>query len=373
MLKKLLSKLNIISFCIITLVACLGLGVDFSFTKTYAVTTCPDIFNKVVQILAPTTGSVLDEDSTTPIYVHLSGRPSGFSVEGGGLVVVSLGDVKCDGKFVESPCKVAGIKEGDIIIKAEGETLTSGERLIDIINSKNGALCNLEIVRNGEHKIISVKPLKDDLALSYRIGVWVRDSSVGVGTITYVTEEGLFSALGHPISDSDTETIMPVGDGGIYKCSIVGVKKGARGTPGELKGLFLKNNNKIGVITENSKNGIKGLFNSTEEAKKYCNPELTEVSKRSEVKTGRATILSTVDGTTPEEYEIEIIKTNHINSSGNRCMVIRITDEKLLEKTNGIVQGMSGSPVIQNGKLVGCVTHVFINDPTKGFADFVQI
>lgn len=373
MFKKILSKFNIIIICFVAIIVCSVIGVDFSFSQTKAVANCPDIFNKFIQILSPTSVTFEETASVEPVYVHISGRPVGFSIDGGGLVVVSLGDIKCNGEFVDSPCKVAGIREGDIIIKAEGEVTYSGERLIDIVNSKSGAVCNIEIIRNGEHKIIPVKPIKDDLALSYRIGVWVRDSSVGVGTITYVTDNGLFSALGHPVSDADTSTIMPVGNGSIYKCSIVGVKKGTRGTPGELKGLFLKNNNKIGVITENSKNGIKGVFNSVEESKKYCDSELVEVANRSEVKTGKASIISSVDGTTPSEYSIEIIKTNHINSSGNRCMVIRITDEKLLNKTNGIVQGMSGSPVVQKGKLIGCVTHVFINDPTKGFAEFISL
>ena len=144
-------------------------------------------------------------------------------------------------------------------------------------------------------------------------------------------------------------------------------------SPGELKGLFLKNNNKIGVITENDKRGIRGRFTSVELSKKYAENELVEVAKKSDVTPGSAKILSTVDGSTPVEYNIDIVKTNHINSNGNRCMVIKITDAKLLEQTNGIVQGMSGSPVIQNGRLVGCVTHVFINDPTKGFAEFIAV
>ena len=334
---------------------------------------CPDvIFSKIVNFLVPNNASSNTTTNKERQRVYVSGKPIGFSIEGGGVVVVTMGEIKKNGNYIESPCKKAGIKAGDVIVKAEGVDVTSGERLIDIVNTRNGQPVELVIMRGDEEKHISVIPEKDDLALSYRIGVWVRDNSVGVGTITYIADDGSFSALGHPVTDNDTQTIMPLGYGNIYKCSIVGVRKGERGKPGELKGLFLKNNNNIGEITENTENGIKGRFNSEENMNKYITSDLVEVAFKSEVKPGKAEILSTIDGTEPTAYEVEIIKTNHINSSGNRCMVIKIVDKQLLEKTNGIVQGMSGSPLLQDGKIVGCVTHVFINDPTKGFAEFID-
>lgn len=375
MFKKYLVKLNILMITLVTVLVSF-VATNFCCVNCGIVADgyCPDgIFSKFIKFLSPVASESVIEESKEKSFVYLSGRPIGFSLECGGVVVVSTGDIKSNGNYIESPCKLAGIKEGDIIIKAEGQSISSGERLIDIVNSKNGAICELEVLRGNENKKFKVQPIKDDLALSYRIGVWVRDNSAGVGTITYVTSDGYFSALGHPIQDCDTGTIMPIGEGSIYKCSIVGIKKGERGTPGELKGLFLKNNNKIGVITENDKRGIRGRFTSVELSKKYAENELVEVAKKSDVTPGSAKILSTVDGSTPVEYNIDIVKTNHINSNGNRCMVIKITDAKLLEQTNGIVQGMSGSPVIQNGRLVGCVTHVFINDPTKGFAEFIAV
>lgn len=376
MLKKYLFRLNIIMIAL-AIIFCSTLSASYNFSAGIkrAGCCCPDnVFSKILKFIAPTVSTEsLVQEPDARAFVHLSGRPIGFALEGGGVVVVSLGDVKNNGKFIESPCKLAGLKEGDVIVKAEGQNIGSGERLIDIVNQNNGKSCELEVLRNKEQRKFTVQPMWDDLALSYRIGVWVRDCSAGVGTITYITDDGFFSALGHPIQDGDTGTIMPIGTGSIYKCSIVGVKKGERGNPGELKGLFLKTNNKIGTITQNDNNGIRGKMLSPEISAKYAEPKLIEVAKKSDVTPGSAKILSTVDGSNPEEYSIDIIKTNHINSNGNRCMVIKITDSNLLEKTNGIVQGMSGSPVIQNGRLVGCITHVFVNDPTKGFAEFIAV
>ncbi len=347
-----------------------GVNADFFANASES---CPkDFFNKII--------NVFNKHSSEPIQdpelrqsVFISGKPLGFVIDGGGVVVVSMGEVKVNGNFVPSPCESAGIKSGDVIFKANNLEVTSGERLIDIVNEAKGMSCELGILREEEEIKINVTPLYDSIALSYRLGIWVRDNSVGVGTVTYVTQDNGFSALGHPVSDVDTGTIMPVGTGKVYKCSIVGVKRGQRGEPGELKGLFLKSSNNVGTIDVNNKNGIRGKFKNSEVADAFKSDALFEVAFEKEVMPGKAQIYTTVDGSSPKYYDIEIIKTNHVNSDGRKCMVIKITDKKLLEVTNGIVQGMSGSPVIQNGRLVGCVTHVFINDPGKGFAEFISI
>lgn len=333
--------------------------------------TCPSGFlKKAIEKIFPDASQTNLGENDQPRFVHISGRPMGFTIDGGGVVVVSLGEIKQGGKYIESPCKKAGIKLGDILVQAEGQDITSGERLIDIINSRNGQACDLKVIRDGDELHLSVEPSYDEIALSYRLGVWVRDSSMGVGTLTYIDEQGNFGALGHPVCDIDTGTIMPVGDGRVYNCSIVGVKKGQKGEAGELKGLFLKSGEPIGSITKNTNNGLGGMIYNY---KNFCEDELVEVMPRTKVKVGKAQIYTTIEGSDPKKYDIEIIKTNHLSTSGEKCMVIKITDNVLIEKTGGIVQGMSGSPVLQDGKFVGCVTHVFINDPSKGFAEFVQI
>ncbi len=370
MFKKILLYFNYI--VLIVLIGLTPASYNFTNAKTTYNQNCPkEFFSKFISLFSSNTSEV----ANTPIErrnVYISGKPMGFMLDGGGVVVVSMGEIKVGENFVVSPCEKAGIKAGDVIVSAEQQKVTSGERLIDIVNKKRGGECELEVLRNNETLIIKITPLYDDIALSYRLGVWVRDNAVGVGTVTYVTQDNKFSALGHPVSDSDTGTIMPIGEGKVYKCSVVGVKKGERGNPGELKGLFLKGANTIGSISSNSKLGIQGSFNSEEIANQFKSSELYEVAFASDVTPGSAKIYTTIDGATPEYYNIEIVKTNHINSEGQKCMVIKITDENLLQKTNGIVQGMSGSPIIQNGRLVGCVTHVFINDPTKGFAEFIK-
>lgn len=333
---------------------------------------CPRKFiEKVKQIVMPIK-DVEEQENIEREFVYISGKPIGFSIDGDGVVVVSMGEIKTKTGYEMSPCESAGIKIGDIIKKAEGISVTSGERLIDIINSRDGGLCKLELERDKKLIFIDVLPLFDEISLSYRLGIWVRDSAVGIGTVTYVTQDGGFSALGHPVADVDTSTIIPVGSGDVYKCSVVGVKKGERGEPGELKGLFLKSSNKIGHLNDNDECGITGQFDTEKNAEMFKSGELTEVALPKDVRNGSAKVLTTIDGFTPVWYEIEIIKTNHINNYGNKCMVIRITDKELLSKTNGIVQGMSGSPVVQDGRLIGCITHVFVNDPGKGFADFID-
>ncbi len=366
-------KFFIVNFLIVAIVGLLPVINTSNFNVVMSGNICPsNIIDKIFQLVKPDS-KIKETEVIERFKVHVSGRPIGFSIDADGVVVVSMGEIKTSSGFINSPCEVSGIKPGDIIKRVNGVEITSGERLIDVVNSKPGEVCNIELNRKGETMYVDVCPIYDEFALSYRLGVWVRDNSVGVGTVTYVTQDNCFSALGHPVTDADTSTILPVGVGRTFKCSIVGVKKGIKGEPGELKGLFLKTSNEVGSILSNTTTGIRGQFVSSETSEMFKDLELTEVALRKEVSVGDASIYTTIDGNTPKLYNIEIIKTNHINSYGNKCMVIRITDKELLTKTGGIVQGMSGSPILQNGKLIGCVTHVFINDPSKGFADFIDL
>ena len=180
-----------------------------------------------------------------------------------------------------------------------------------------------------------------------------------------------FGALGHPVCDIDTGTMMPVSTGNIFKCNIVGLKKGEKGSAGELKGLFLRNGSIFGSLDKNLTKGVFGTFNN--KFIDFVSSDVVEVADRSEIKSGKASIRCTVDGYTPEDYEIEIVKAYFQSNSDTKSMFIRVTDKRLIERTGGIIQGMSGSPIIQNGKLVGAVTHVFVSDPTKGYGIFADL
>lgn len=333
---------------------------------------CPGFFEKVVDFFK---GGLKKEEAVAPIVeesVYVSGYPIGFSIETNGVVVVSLGEIYTNNGYVESPSKKAGIKEGDIIIMVEDSKVSGSDDLINAVNDfvKQKSVVNITLNRDGEERVVVVEPYLDDLANAYRLGLWVRDSAIGVGTLTYIKKDGTFSALGHPVADADTNTVMPVGNGKIYRCSIIDIKKGVKGVPGELKGLFLKSSSEIGIINENKRNGIGGKFCNEEDIEKYTYKEVGVLSPN-KVKAGKVKIISTIDGGTPSLYDAEIIKTNYAVGGGAKCMVIKITDSRLLSETGGIVQGMSGSPVVQDGKLIGCITHVFINDPTKGFVEYI--
>jgi len=297
------------------------------------------------------------------IKVYLGGYPLGFTFNCDGVLVVAISNEN-----------TSNLSEGDIIKKIENFKVFSVENISEILNEKLDASkkLNLTILRKNEEQQATIKPIFDSVSKKYKLGLWIRDDAAGVGTITYVRKDNLrFGALGHPVCDIDTGSIMPVSNGNIYKCNIVGYKKGTKGNPGELKGLFLRNGSVYGELDKNKKSGVYGTFEN--EKLDFVNEKEVEVADRSEVKSGKATIRCTVDGYEPQEYEIEIVKTYFQTGRETKSMFIRVTDKDLLERTGGIVQGMSGSPIIQNGKLVGAVTHVFVSDPTKGYGIFADL
>ena len=304
----------------------------------------------------------LDFDKKEKVHVYLGGYPLGFTINCKGVIVVAISN--------ESKNE---LKPGDIITKIEGEEILSVSQILSIINSEKykGKEVKLEFVRNGNINSIQFLPVYDDLQKMYKLGIWVRDNAAGVGTLTYIRKDNLrFGALGHPVCDIDTGSLLPAKDGNIFKCNIVGYKKGTKGSAGELKGLFLRNSSMLGELDVNNEYGVYGNFDK--DFIENFNSELVEVAGRSEVKSGKATIRCTIDGTLPKDYEIEIVKTYFQSSKSNKSMFIRVTDEELLKTTGGIVQGMSGSPIIQNGKFVGAVTHVFVSDPTKGYGIYAD-
>lgn len=259
-----------------------------------------------------------------------------------------------------------GIEIGDIILEVNGTKIESNDELIKFVNESNGNNLDLKINRQGKEFNTSVTPNYDNLANAYKLEMWVKDSSAGVGTITfYDKKSGKFGALGHAVTETKENYILPITSGGITKTEIYSVKKGIAKVPGELKGTLT--NDTLGDIAGNTDKGVYGKVYDTSS----INKESIEVLPKSKIKEGKASIFCTLDDNEIKEYSIEIEKVL-LTSSGNKNMIIKITDEKLLEKTGGIIQGMSGSPIVQDGKLVGAVTHVFLNDPTKGYGVFIE-
>ncbi len=303
---------------------------------------------------------------TTEKYLVPCGTPFGIKMLTAGVVVVGLTPVETENGTV-SPAKNSGLKEGDIIISVNGEKISSFTDLSGKISASNGEKVSLLIRRKGKEMKISVSPVKNLADGVYRCGIWARDSSAGIGTVTfYDAVNGRFGGLGHPICDVDTGEILPLSSGEIVPVTILDVEKGVAGDPGELKGTFISNIT-VGTLYENSQTGVYGQLRN-----KPIENEPLPVCLKQDVKVGNAEILSTVSGRTPKSYKIEIEKINLSSSSPTKNMVVKITDPELLEITGGIVQGMSGSPIIQNGRLVGAVTHVFVNDPTRGYGIFVE-
>lgn len=356
---------------------------SFTVADSFSADTGSPFFNCVCDSDAVSTGSTLTQtysaqiklfnfvpvkNSTVTVvnrrYVTPGGQPFGLRIFTDGVVVTGVGSVPVDGGTAY-PAKKAGIKQGDIIKKINGTSVTSNQDITRLVENCDGKALSVELIHNGKDKKVSLLPAKQSADGKYRIGLWVRDSSAGVGTVTFVDNTtGLFAGLGHAICDVDTGDAMPLRTGDIVGATIRGCVKGTSGTPGELCGVF--STGVIGELFINSSKGVYGILNETEKKAKRIPVALSE-----EVKVGKAEVISTVSGTTPDYYEIEIVKI-YKSDGEEKNMVIKVTDEDLLKKTGGIVQGMSGSPIIQNGMLVGAVTHVFVNDPQQGYAIFAE-
>lgn len=290
---------------------------------------------------------------------YVGGMPAGFTLGVGGAQIIGLSQVMGEtGSF--SPAAKAGLKTGDVIERVSGVRVHTTSELNEAIGRCGGKEVTLYIRRRGETADVAVRPVKDKVTGRFKIGVLARDSVSGIGTVTYIEKNSRrFGSLGHPVSAENGGGFL---GGDICSCCIVGVKKGVRGKAGELRGTFL-NAEKIGTGEKITDCGIFGVFSETYS----LTGNLTAYAANAdEVSIGNACIYSTIEGETPKKYEIDIVKVDK-NNRGNKNFVIKITDGELLEKTGGIVQGMSGSPILQNGKLIGAVTHVFINDPTRGY------
>lgn len=310
----------------------------------------------------------IDVNVITPSKVIPCGNSIGVKLYTDGLIVVRVVEFEsANGKLV-SPCKNKNIKEGDIILKANGVKPENITALAGLISASDGKV-ELELKRESEiiTQSVTLKAAKNDG--KYKLGLMVRDSAAGIGTLTfYNPDTNKFGALGHGISDADTGKLLPVASGEILPSSIISVEKGVSGRPGELRGSFV-GDKKIGTIATNCDCGLYGKLDPSMISNQT---NAIEIGDKSEVVTGEAEILSNISGEKVENFDISILKVSHQTSSDTKGMIIKITDERLLSKTGGIVQGMSGSPIIQNGKLVGAVTHVFVNDPTRGYGIFIE-
>lgn len=296
------------------------------------------------------------------------GSPIGIYVETDGVMVLGTGVINgADGLNYEPALNK--LKTGDYITGINDKPIINKEDLIRAIQDCEGKDLKINIRRENKTTQYVITPIKTADG-EYKIGAWIRDNTQGIGTLTFITPNGDFGALGHGITDIDTSLIMEIERGYLYSADIMTIVKGKNGVPGELIGLINQNeSDKIGDINKNTNQGIFGTVSNNYVTANHL--KALPVGLKQEIKIGPATILSCVDNEV-KEYEIQIEKIDLNSQSPNKGMVIKITDEKLLELTGGIVQGMSGSPIIQNGKIIGAVTHVFIQDSTKGYGTFIE-
>ena len=298
------------------------------------------------------------------------GNTVGVKIRMDGILVIGVSDVDTENGIRKAPAKDGGIKAGDIIYEINNKKPADIKDMIRQIDDSKGGKLDVKYKRNNNSYKTEIYPIVGVNDKKYHIGLWVRDSTAGIGTLTfYDPETGSFGALGHGITDIDTGLLMPVNSGEVLESNIIAVKKGEQGTPGELKGIFLENKPPMGNIYRNDECGIYGKVH---EGYRGFKQRLYPIGIRGQVKVGPATILSNIEGNKIEEFNIYIEKVARQSFSGPKGMVIKITDKRLLDSTGGIVQGMSGSPIIQNGKLIGAVTHVLVNDPTRGYGIFIE-
>lgn len=300
--------------------------------------------------------------------VEVSGDTIGIYMETDGVLIIDTGEIAASDGINTKPAENI-VHAGDYIMAVNGTALDSKQDLVDMVNDSQGEELELDILRQEELVRLSLEPVLTQDG-SYKLGIWVRDNLQGIGTLTYVDGNGNFGALGHGINDMDTGELLNLGKGKLYQARILSISKGSQGNPGELRGVInYQESELLGDIETNQSNGIRGVI--SDEGMEKIEKKSYSVGLKQELQVGPATILSNVDGAV-KEYEIEITDIDWNQEDTNKSFSIQVTDDRLLETTGGIVQGMSGSPIIQNNKLVGAVTHVLIQDATKGYGIFIE-
>jgi stage IV sporulation protein B len=299
-----------------------------------------------------------------------SGEAIGVKIQTKGVLVVGLSSITSEDGKKNSPAADAGFEIGDTILEINGQKIEKDRDITNLVNNSKDASLNFLIERVGKQHNINVKPVKSLEDSVYRIGLWVRDNIAGVGTMTFIDPEtNNFGALGHGITDVDSGVLIDISKGSVLKSKVASIQKARKTVPGEIVGIFFESQDPYGKITKNTNFGIYGALN-LKDRKNLLEP--IPIALSYQIKEGPAKILTTIDGNKVEEFDIEIQKINRQNTCSSKSMLIKVTDQRLLDITGGIVQGMSGSPIIQDGKLVGAVTHVLVNDPTRGYGIFIE-
>lgn len=311
------------------------------------------------------------EVSAKPVSNDLlipGGMPIGIYMETDGVMVLGTELLEgADGLNYE-PAKHL-VKSGDYIVGINGQPIENKRELLEAVKNLDSDEVILKLRRAGEVIDVKIKPVKT-AGKQYQLGIWVRDNAQGLGTITFLNGKSQFGALGHGIHDVDTNELLDITDGALYETSIKDIQKGKSGTPGGIEGIIVYNNyNVLGTISKNTESGIYGIVNRIDSL--FENQTPMEIGKKEEIETGDATIRCAVDGSV-KDYKIKITKVDLFCREVNKGIVLEVTDPELLKLTGGIVQGMSGSPIMQNGKIVGAVTHVFVQDATKGYGIFIE-
>lgn len=318
----------------------------------------------IITVLALPCSERVQDSAEASVRATPAGFTVGLKMYADGLLVVGFSDIPVDGGSV-SPGKDAGLKKGDRIISVNERDVSDIKNFSRAIqdSGQNTVILNLE--RNGKTIEARITPVYYNDAGQYKIGVWVRDSAAGIGTVTFMLPDGSFAALGHGVSDIDTGGLIKIKSGKVCGSRISSVVKGQSGVPGELRGAF--DNSVSGEVTQNCDIGIYGRI-----TKGDLNYPETEIEHEENVSEGKAVILANINGDKVESFEVEIQRVMRFNNSDGKCMIVKITDQNLLERTGGIVQGMSGCPILKDGKIAGAITHVFLGDPTRGYAIFAE-
>lgn len=292
------------------------------------------------------------------------GKTVGVSLDTKGLLVLGTGQVIMAENDTAEPCKGL-LKTGDLLLEANGQELINKEKFVDVVTQSKGDTIDVLLERKGEKKHVTVTPVYSEAEQAFKLGIWVRDSIQGIGTITYYDpKSSKFGALGHGVYDVDTGELMIIKQGTIIPSQLTDIIKGEKGEPGELAGIIQRGE----TLGEVEKNTEVGIYGTLEQPNDFTGTALP-IGLKQEIKIGKAEILSNIEGDDVERYEIEI---ESLGKGSGKDMMIRVTDKRLLAKTGGIVQGMSGSPIIQNGQLIGAVTHVLVNDPERGYGTFIE-
>lgn len=360
------------------------LGVDLIKKESYEIIETSTNISKALENVSSEIGKIdykLNLFNTIPIKevsvnvipktkVVPVGQTIGLKLYTKGVLVVGMSEVK-SGDNKNEPYINSEIKEGDTILTVNEKEISSTEELVKSVNESKGENLKITYSSEGEIKVANIKPGKSNEG-EYKLGLWVRDAAAGVGTISfYEPSTKTFAALGHGIQDVDTEKLITISNGEIVTANIIDIRKGKKGKPGEIRGN-ISSGKEIGEISKNTAFGIYGKLNDTITLN-LNEADAIEVASRDEITTGPAKIICTLQDNKKEEYNVEIQRIDRNNNENNKSMLLKVIDKDLIEKTGGIIQGMSGSPIVQNGKFIGAVTHVLVNEPTMGYGVFADI